>query len=235
MINHSMTLYFVSYTIFLKKFQSLKKFKVCPRSPVWTAIPFCYIIVTVQPSGRRKVKNKSYWYKGEINMALLQQWRDKAYDEKANKGDLQRLWADYFRKEKDIYAQLLKTPDEVVTGTVRELAEKYQVDLMTMTGFLDGINDSLKEANPIEEMDEDTNVNLGFDLELLYKNMVGAGADWLYGLEEWNAIFDEDKRKALYKEQKSSTTIVKDAKIYPNDPCPCGSGKKYKKCCGRNV
>ena len=26
----------------------------------------------------------------------------------------------------------------------------------------------------------------------------------------------------------------KDKKIYPNDPCPCGSGKKYKKCCGRN-
>ena len=23
-------------------------------------------------------------------------------------------------------------------------------------------------------------------------------------------------------------------KIYPNEPCPCGSGKKYKKCCGRN-
>jgi uncharacterized protein YecA (UPF0149 family) len=23
-------------------------------------------------------------------------------------------------------------------------------------------------------------------------------------------------------------------KIYPNDPCPCGSGKKYKKCCGKN-
>ncbi|MEQ3404529.1 SEC-C metal-binding domain-containing protein [Dorea formicigenerans] len=21
--------------------------------------------------------------------------------------------------------------------------------------------------------------------------------------------------------------------MYPNDPCPCGSGKKYKKCCGR--
>ncbi len=23
-------------------------------------------------------------------------------------------------------------------------------------------------------------------------------------------------------------------KVYPNDPCPCGSGKKYKKCCGKN-
>ena len=102
-------------------------------------------------------------------MGILKQWRDKAYDERANKGDLQRLWSAYFAKEKDIYAELLKNPDEVVTGTVKELAEKYDVDLMTMVGFLDGINDSLKEKNPIEEMEEDTVVNLGFDKELLYK------------------------------------------------------------------
>ena len=167
-------------------------------------------------------------------MALLEQWRAMAYSEKANKGDLQRLWASYFQKEKEIYAQLLKNPDEVVRGTVKELAEKYDVDIMTMTGFLDGIDESLVEANPIEEMEEDTQVNLGFDKERLYKNMVAAGADWLYGLEEWNDIYDEETRKAPYKEQKSSTTIVKDKKVYPNDPCPCGSGKKYKKCCGRN-
>ena len=72
-----------------------------------------------------------------------------------------------------------------------------------------------------------------FDKALLYKNMVAAEADWLYNLEEWNDIFDEETRKELYKEQKSSTTIVKEQKVYPNDPCPCGSGKKYKKCCGR--
>lgn len=28
--------------------------------------------------------------------------------------------------------------------------------------------------------------------------------------------------------------VVKAEKIYPNAPCPCGSGKKYKKCCGKN-
>ena len=167
-------------------------------------------------------------------MGLLKKWKDIAYSETANKGDLQRLWTNYFQKEKEIYMELLKTPDEVVEGTVKELAEKFGVELMTMTGFLDGSNDSLKEANPIEEMEEDTKVNLGFDKELLYKNMVAAGADWLYNLEEWNDIFDEEKRKALYKEQKSSTTIVKGDRVYPNDPCPCGSGKKYKKCCGRN-
>ena len=166
-------------------------------------------------------------------MALLKKWRDAAYSETANKGDLQRLWNQYFEDEKGIDAQLLKNPDEVVTGTVKELAERYDVTIMTMTGFLDGINDSLKEKNPIEEMEEDTVVNLGFEKELLYKNMVAAGADWLYNLEEWEPIFDEERRKELYKEQKSSTTVVKEDKIYPNDPCPCGSGKKYKKCCGR--
>ena len=147
-------------------------------------------------------------------MALLNQWRDMAYSETTDKGELQRLWSAYFQKEKEIYAQLLKNPDEVVEGTVKELAEKFEIDIMTMVGFLDGINDSLKEANPIEEMEEDTKVNLGF---------------------EWNDIFDEETRKNLYKEQKESTTIHKGPKVYPNDPCPCGSGKKYKKCCGRNA
>ena len=166
---------------------------------------------------------------------LLDKWRAKAYDETADKGNLQKLWIEYFQKEKEIYQQLLVNPDEEVKGTVKELAGKYSVDVMTMTGFLDGINDSLKVANPIETMDEDTEVSLGFDKELLYKNMVAAEAAWLYNLEEWNAIFDEDKKKALYKEQKSSTTVVKGDKVYPNEPCPCGSGKKYKKCCGKNA
>lgn len=30
-----------------------------------------------------------------------------------------------------------------------------------------------------------------------------------------------------------SEDIVGGKKVYPNDPCPCGSGKKYGKCCGR--
>ena len=167
-------------------------------------------------------------------MALLEDWRTLAYNEKADRGQMQKLWADYFAKEKDVYAELLGNPDEEVKGTVKELADKFGMDLKFMTGFLDGINDSLKTPNPIEEMTEDTEVSLAFDKELLYKNMVGAGADWLYGLPEWEAIFDEDKRKELYHEQKVAGTVKREGKkVYPNDPCPCGSGKKSKKCCGK--
>ena len=166
-------------------------------------------------------------------MALLKQWRDTAYNEKANKGDLQRFWASYFEMEKNVYAQLLSNPDEEVKGTVKELAEKFDLDVFTMTGFLDGINDSLVEPNPIEEMEEDTVVSLVFDKEKLYKNMVDAKADWLYELPQWDHIFSKDRQKELYMEQKKSGTVIKGAKIGRNDPCPCGSGKKYKKCCGK--
>ena len=166
-------------------------------------------------------------------MALLEQWRSVAYNDSMDRNKLQQLWHAYFQEEKEIYSTLLKNPEDVVSGTVKELADRFGISVMSMTGFLDGINDSLKEPNPIEEMEEDTQVQLGFDTEKLYKNMVAAEADWLYNLEEWNDIYDEDTRKALYKEQKSSTTIVKGDKVYPNDPCPCGSGKKYKKCCGK--
>lgn len=167
-------------------------------------------------------------------MALLQDWQALAYNKEEDKRKLQKFWQDYFLIEKGIYEKLLADPDTVVKGTVKELADKYGVDVMTMTGFLDGINDSLKEKNPIETMTEDTEVNLGFDKELLYKNMVDAKAEWLYELPEWEKIFDEETRKKLYLEQKKSGTIVKGKKIGRNDPCPCGSGKKYKYCHGRN-
>ncbi|MDO4614825.1 MAG: SEC-C metal-binding domain-containing protein [Lachnospiraceae bacterium] len=181
--------------------------------------------------------NAAALLENELNVdpnSLLGQWRTKAYNQNADKKLLQKFWSDYFVIEQNIYKQLLAEPENAVTGTVKELAEKYKVSVEVMTGFLDGINDSLKEKNPIETMTEDTNVNLGFDKALLYKNMVDAKAEWLYELPEWDAIFSKDEQRELYLEQKKSGTIVKPKKIGRNDPCPCGSGKKYKQCCGRN-
>ena len=125
----------------------------------------------------------------ELNVdpeSLLGKWRAKAYNQNANKQWLQKFWSNYFAIEKNIYELLLMNPDEEVKGTVKELADKYNISVETMVGFLDGINDSLKVKNPIETMTEDTVVSLAFDKELLYKNMVDAKADWLYGLKEWD-------------------------------------------------
>ena len=167
-------------------------------------------------------------------MTLLEVWRTKAYGDQLSKEEQEKLWKDYFLVEKGIYEKLLADVSKVERGTVKELAEKYGTDIQTMTGFLDGISESLKQDIPTETMDENTEIVLEIDPEKLYYNMVEAKADWLYNLPEWDSLLDEEKRKELYKTQKKSGTVVKEKKIGRNDPCPCGSGKKYKFCCGKN-
>ena len=164
---------------------------------------------------------------------LLETWREIAYNQNQTQQQFDAFWDAYFVQEKEVYKDILGNKDVVVKGTIKELADKYNMEVLTMVGFLDGINDSLKVSNPIDTFEEDTEVSLEYDPELLYKNMVEAKADWLYGLEEWNDILKPERQKELYREQKKSGTIVKEKKIGRNDPCPCGSGKKYKFCCGR--
>lgn len=166
-------------------------------------------------------------------MSILEQWRTEAYEREMDKQEAQLFWTKYFNLEQGIYEKLLEDYKNPVSGTVGELAKKFDVELMIMAGFLDGINESLKTPNPIETMEEDTEVSLDYDKEKLYYNMVGCKADWLYELPQWDSLLDEETRKALYKKQKLSGTVVKGKKIGRNDPCPCGSGKKYKQCCGR--
>ncbi len=165
-------------------------------------------------------------------MALLKDWQDYAEKQSPTKQAAQAFWTHYFQREKEVYAKLLEET-EPISGTVQELADRYGLDLHEMTGFLDGINDSLKEPNPIDTIEADTVVSLDYDKELLYKNMVDAKAEWLYQLPQWNALLTPERQKELYKEQRRSGIIVKGPKVGRNDPCPCGSGKKYKFCCGK--
>lgn len=163
-------------------------------------------------------------------MGLLQAWREVAYSAEVTPQESNAFWANYFEIEKGIYEKILSRKT-AVKGTVADLAKKFNTEVMIMVGFLDGINDSLKKPNPIEEMTEETEVSLAYDKEKLYYNMVAAKAQWLYELPQWDDLLTPERRAELYKEQKNSGTIRNDKKVGRNDPCPCGSGKKYKFCC----
>ena len=107
------------------------------------------------------------------DMTILEQWRSVAYNQNADKNKLQRFWANYFNIEKNIYEQLLENPDEIVSGTVKELAEKYGQDVMTMVGFLDGINESLKEENPIEDLSEKYEYSDDYGMKIIIEKKTG--------------------------------------------------------------
>ena len=89
----------------------------------------------------------------------------------------------------------------------------------------------MKEID-LDSLEEDSEFEMNIDFEKLYFNMLDAKAPWLYELESWDGILSEEKRKEITREYKDSKT-VRVEKVGRNEPCPCGSGKKYKKCCGK--
>ncbi|MCX7843447.1 MAG: SEC-C metal-binding domain-containing protein, partial [Clostridia bacterium] len=108
---------------------------------------------------------------------------------------------------------------------------KFNMDTVTMTGFIDGINTSLVKSIDLESLTEESSIKLEVDFEKLYYNMLDAKADWLYNLPQWEDVLPVEKRTEIRKEYNKSKTAVSN-KVGRNEPCPCGSGKKYKKCCG---
>lgn len=164
-------------------------------------------------------------------MNLYEQWEEQANVERSAE-DHNKFWQDYFEEEKNVYAKVLGEKENPVEGKISELAPKYGVSEVTFIGFIDGINTSLKEEVELEELDSDSKVKIDIDYEKLYFNMNDAKAEWLYELPEWDEILSEEKRKEIAKEYRESK-IVRVKKIGRNEPCPCGSGKKYKKCCGK--
>jgi len=167
-------------------------------------------------------------------MSLYKNWSDFVINYIKANGQ-EKFWSEYGKIEKEVYIKLLSDHEKEVQGKLSELAERFDVSEIYFVGILDGINDSLEEQLDLDKLESDFEIELKINFEKLYFNMLDAKADYLYTLPQWNNILTEEKRKEITKEYRVSKTIVKERKIGRNDPCPCGSGKKYKKCCGRNA
>jgi len=163
-------------------------------------------------------------------MSLYKKWSELV-ESHQTQNDLKQFWKQYFEKEKDNYASILSEGQWVIEGKVKDLADRFDMDTVMFTGFLDGINTSLAAPLNIEELEEDSDVTLSIEPEKLYFNMLDAKADWLYNLPQWDGILSDERRREIYQQYRESK-MVRSTKVGRNDPCPCGSGKKYKKCCG---
>jgi hypothetical protein len=166
-------------------------------------------------------------------MSLFQEWEKRAASE-MNQNEYQAFWKDYLLKEQKNYEVILESKNNRLDGPIETLAASFKMDAVTFVGFLDGINTSLETEIDLASLESDSVLNSEINWEKLYFNMLDAKAEWLYNIEEWDGILNEERRKEIKKEYNLTKTVVKGEKIGRNDPCPCGSGKKYKKCCMAN-
>ena len=164
-------------------------------------------------------------------MSLYKQWLDLM--EGQTDETFEAFWKEYSEAETRVYAHILESKEPRLTGKFSELAAKFEADPVIFMGFLDGIQTSLNNPFELDAVTEDTDIDLDIDFEKLYFNMLKADADYLYTLKAWEGIFSEDKIMQIIKDFKRSKIVHKEKEPGRNDPCPCGSGKKYKKCCGK--
>ena len=167
-------------------------------------------------------------------MSLYSEWKARAENLQSDEA-YQQYWSAYFAQETEAYRRILQSHDTPLAGTVKALAERLGMDPVAFVGFLDGANTSFADGEKdLDALTEESEVTLTFDFEKLFFNMHEAKADWLYNLAEWAPILSQEKRHEITKAYRASKVFVAPVQVGRNDPCPCGSGKKYKNCCGKN-
>ena len=168
-------------------------------------------------------------------MTLFELWNNYGEDAKERSvEEYKKVVENYLGRERDVYAQLLSNTEEIVQGTIADLGKRFNMDEVEFLGFVDGINSSLVNGEyDLTNFTGESSVRLEFDLKKLYWNMLDAKAEWLYNLPQWNTLLTDIERATIKREYNKTKTLVKAKKVGRNEPCPCGSGKKYKQCCGK--
>lgn len=164
-------------------------------------------------------------------MTLYEEWQDLLTHQTEDSFD--DFWEKYAGAEQKLYKVLLEQDEKAFEGKFADIAKKYEIEPVFMMAFLDGITESLNSPLETENISEDSDISLSVDYEKLYFNMHKANAPHLFQISAWENKLTADKMSEIEKEYKKSKTYVKEQTPKRNDPCPCGSGKKYKKCCGK--
>lgn len=165
-------------------------------------------------------------------MNLLKQWEEIAYKERTQE-EYDAFWNEYLSKEQHIYEDLLLNKTNTIKGSLVLLAEKFGISNLNFAGFMSGINTSLENPIKVEELTEESEIDVVIDFEKLFFNMHVAKANWLIELPQWDNLLSTEKRHEIKVSYNRSKIVINENKIGRNDLCSCGSGKKYKKCCGK--
>ena len=102
-------------------------------------------------------------------MSLYQEWQDLI--ENQTEETFEAFWKEYAETETKIYSYILENHQEHLKGTVGELVDKFQCNKIIFVGFLDGVNSSLNSEMELNNVDENTSVDLYIDFEKLFFNM----------------------------------------------------------------
>ena len=84
-------------------------------------------------------------------MSLYEQWKDLANMQQTQQAQA-AFWSEYFNAETENYKKILANKDTVFSGKLSELAKEFGMTDVVFAGFMDGINESLKEGYELDSL-----------------------------------------------------------------------------------
>jgi preprotein translocase subunit SecA len=188
----------------------------------------------------------------------IKQWLDeddKLYEEKVRERILEHVVKAYKDKEEMVGADVLRQFEKAIM--LQNLDSHWKEHLAAMDHLRQGIHlRGYAQKNPKQEYKRESfelfsGMLEGLKVEvirILSKVQVRAQSD-VDAVEEQRRQADEQNKHYQHDEAQQATasaaptpppqdskpqpTVRSSAKVGRNDPCPCGSGKKYKQCCGK--
>ncbi|MDE3271480.1 preprotein translocase subunit SecA [Pseudoalteromonas sp. G4] len=182
----------------------------------------------------------------------LQQWLDednKLYEEKLRERIEQGVTAAYKHKEAQVGADVLRHFEKAIM--LQTLDQHWKDHLAAMDHLRQGIGlRGYAQKNPKQEYKRESFELFSNMLEALKVEVVSILAKVQVRAEEDVEAVEERRRQQAentpkqYQHEEAEhvggetpqgahVTVRNDAKVGRNDPCPCGSGKKYKQCHGK--
>ncbi|MCL2336690.1 MAG: preprotein translocase subunit SecA [Firmicutes bacterium] len=143
---------------------------------------------------------------------------------------LDKATAAYEAREAELGEEVLRELEQVVL--LRVVDEKWMDHLDAMDQLREGINlRAYGQKNPL--------IEYKFESYQMFQNMVESiQEDVVRYMFRVNVVQAPEQRQTVenkYQEEGAAQPVRKEEKIGRNSPCPCGSGKKYKKCCGQTA
>ena len=188
------------------------------------------------------------WNFDNLNHNLSMLLRFPVNIEKNNKLEKDELFNKVLELANEKYLEKENTIGEVNMREVERMILLQVVDSKWMD-HIDAM-DQLKQGIGLRAIGQDNPVRAyqieGFDMfDLMIDSIQEDTVSYLFGFEIKNdenlvrrSVVDMDELQEhssedLEEEKQKSKQIINKNNVGRNDPCPCGSGKKYKNCCGR--
>ena len=150
---------------------------------------------------------------------------------------LEKVQSAYEKKAEEFGAETMRELERFIL--LQSVDNQWKDHLLSMDHLKEGIGlRGYGQRDPLREYQKE-----GYDMFMdMIERIQSESVSFLFhiqidrGAELSRASQESQEMQLSHGEAEAQATVRRDGKkIGRNDPCPCGSGKKYKKCCGRNV